>query len=702
MSEQKQAEKILLEKLNKALEKRGYQYEMPLGRGSFGLVVKARELNAPEESTYAIKCLSLVNGETAKYRKRELKILQENGIKHENIVKYGKYFSITIDKIPYLCITMECCRVHLKAFIYNNKLGDAEIIKTQGPPRFYQHVFPQILRGLKAIHDAHWVHRDIHLSNILIANPNPEEIGDITIKIADFGLARHIRPTTSESLLLTESSKLEKLSTNIGNKDFRAPELDDGYYDYKVDLYSAGIVLYFLSRYLEVQGQWKDEIKAFVQGRRSSEYLHHQDDKHLVRLISLLMQNQEKRPCAKEALKIAEKLGESGEHVASQMLVEPKQLEFLVKKYGERASDRRWIKATILTLSNLKAEIEKCTGIKADSQELQQQVKDAELINIKSDEDVEHIFKETPVFIIASDSTKTENRNVKKFRVKKLGESTWERCSTPDNTLSSLKAAIQHCLGVEVESQKLEQQQTTASGKDRTIAIRTDQNVEEMFESAEKKQDPVEIVVSDADGEEIMQNKTKTFWITKAGEWTSKRCSIQECTLLSFKEEITRQTGIPTDLQVLNQLKIIHKYDRYVPIDCDKDVDNMFRSAEESPDVYVNSEHMSVSESENQTDGGNDPEKTFFIQKRGLRECTRLTMKENALNLSCLKEEIEKITKIETKSQGLHEKTTINGELALINITTDDDVKMVGKTGGDSVILVSHTASIKGSDMMFL
>ena len=703
MNEQKQAEKILLEKLGKALGKRGYQYEMPLGRGSFGLVIKAKDLNETVVNTYAIKCLPLVYGETAKYRERELEFLRTKGFEHKNIVKYGKYWSITIDKSQFLCISMECCRVNLKRFIYNNKMGGAEIIISQGPPRFYQRVFRQILEGLDAIHDMGWVHRDIHPLNILIANPNPENIGDITIKIADFGLARHIRPTTSESSLLTEGSKLEKLSTNIGNEDFRAPELDDGCYDYKVDLYSAGIVLYFLSRYLEVQGQWKDEIKAFVEGRRSSEDLYHQDDKHLVRLISLLMQKRGKRPTAKEALKIAEKLGEPGEHVESQTLVEPKKLQFLVRKYGERAFDRCWMKVTILTLSNLKAEIEKCTGIQADSQILYQKINDAELINIKSDQNVEFIFNEKkPVVIIASDFTKIEHHDLK-FRVKKLGGSTWERCSTPDNTLSSLKKAIQHCLGVKVESQKLEQQQTTASGKDRTIAIRTDENVEEMFTSAEKKQDPVEIVVSDVDGEEIMQNKTKTFWITKTGESTSKRCSIQECTLSSFKEEITRQTGIPTDLQVLNQLKIIHNYDRYVPIDCDKDVHDMFRSAEkESPvDVFV-SGPTSVSESENQTDGGNDAEKTFFIQKQGLCDSTRLRIKQDALNLSSLQEEIEKITNIEKNSQVLHEKTTINGELELISITTDDDVQMVGKIGGDSVIHVSHTASIKGSDVMFL
>ena len=92
---------------------------------------------------------------------------------------------------------MELCTDNLEMSVYNNEMGGVEIIKNQGPPRFYQHVFPQILKGLDAIHSVGLIHRDISVSNILIANPTPSQIRDIIVKIAEFGLATDIEPELS-------------------------------------------------------------------------------------------------------------------------------------------------------------------------------------------------------------------------------------------------------------------------------------------------------------------------------------------------------------------------------------------------------------------------------------------------------------------------------------------------------------------------
>jgi hypothetical protein len=49
--------------------------------------------------------------------------------------------------VQQLYIQMELCSVNLGIFIYD--MGGAEMIKSEGLPRFYQQVFPQILNGLK-------------------------------------------------------------------------------------------------------------------------------------------------------------------------------------------------------------------------------------------------------------------------------------------------------------------------------------------------------------------------------------------------------------------------------------------------------------------------------------------------------------------------------------------------------------------------
>ena len=81
---------------------------------------------------------------------------------------------------------MELCSVNLGEFIYENNMGGPEIIRADGSPRLYKKVFPQILNGLDAIHSIGWVHRNLHPGNILIANPNPQQIKDIVVKIANF------------------------------------------------------------------------------------------------------------------------------------------------------------------------------------------------------------------------------------------------------------------------------------------------------------------------------------------------------------------------------------------------------------------------------------------------------------------------------------------------------------------------------------
>lgn len=85
-----------LEKLKHDLQRRDYQYEMQLGKGSYSsAVIKAEYLPSKdatglEESNkkYAIKILPIVYGERAKYRARELEFLENKAYPHKNIVKY--------------------------------------------------------------------------------------------------------------------------------------------------------------------------------------------------------------------------------------------------------------------------------------------------------------------------------------------------------------------------------------------------------------------------------------------------------------------------------------------------------------------------------------------------------------------------------------------------------------------------------------
>jgi len=90
-------------------------------------------------------------------------------------------------------------------------------------------VMKQLLEALIYLENKGIIHRDLKLENILLVNKED----DCLIKLADFGL----------------SVTLENLDPKVrcGTPGYVAPEiLADEKYDEKVDIFSAGVILYIL------------------------------------------------------------------------------------------------------------------------------------------------------------------------------------------------------------------------------------------------------------------------------------------------------------------------------------------------------------------------------------------------------------------------------------------------------------------------
>ncbi len=86
--------------------------------------------------------------------------------------------------------------------------------------------FPQVLRGLKFIHSANVLHRDMKPSNLLV-NANCD------LAICDFGLARGV-----------ELEYEDELTEYVVTRWYRAPELlcDSTHYGKTVDVWSVGCI----------------------------------------------------------------------------------------------------------------------------------------------------------------------------------------------------------------------------------------------------------------------------------------------------------------------------------------------------------------------------------------------------------------------------------------------------------------------------
>lgn len=155
-----------------------------------------------------------------------------------------------------LCIQMEYCdRQSLRQYI------DETVTLYLNPTDVWR-IFSEILCGLKYIHDFKLIHRDIKPMNVFLTSSGG-------VKIGDFGLAtfelinsktKTLVPAASNSLEMTFSPDRTKdagdlqQTRDIGTQLYMAPELfmdaraknehKAAPYTSKIDIYSAGIVLF--------------------------------------------------------------------------------------------------------------------------------------------------------------------------------------------------------------------------------------------------------------------------------------------------------------------------------------------------------------------------------------------------------------------------------------------------------------------------
>jgi serine/threonine-protein kinase len=142
---------------------------------------------------------------------------------HPNVV--AVYDQGTHDGLPYL--VME--------YVRGKTLRDMLAEERRLAPDEALAIIEQMLAAIAAAHRSGVIHRDVKPENVLIAaSPTGTSLADAVIKVADFGLARAVEASATDSdgqLLATVA--------------YVAPELvSDGEADPRSDVYSVGIVLF--------------------------------------------------------------------------------------------------------------------------------------------------------------------------------------------------------------------------------------------------------------------------------------------------------------------------------------------------------------------------------------------------------------------------------------------------------------------------
>ncbi|OHT17382.1 hypothetical protein TRFO_41037 [Tritrichomonas foetus] len=202
-----------------------FKIDREIGRGSYATVYSATLIQPypPLEvgSRVAIKSISTSRISSAQEKEKlENEISLMKSLNHPHIVKlYG------VERLrSYYFLVMEYCNDgDLIHFLHSNGKGLDESVVID--------FMAQIGSGLSYLHHHQIVHRDLKPHNILISKSDE---GQHSLKIADFGFARFLRPS-------------DLAETICGSPIYMAPEIQFGsHYSAQVDMWSLGVIIFEL------------------------------------------------------------------------------------------------------------------------------------------------------------------------------------------------------------------------------------------------------------------------------------------------------------------------------------------------------------------------------------------------------------------------------------------------------------------------
>eukprot|EP00917_Polyrhabdina_sp_WS-2016_P023088 GHVP01049994.1.p1 GENE.GHVP01049994.1~~GHVP01049994.1.p1 ORF type:complete len:527 (+),score=116.82 GHVP01049994.1:1766-3346(+) len=193
-----------------------YQGLKVLGKGSFGEVILCRERQSKSE--VAVKVISKKSMKNAPKKEallKEVDLLKQ--LDHPNIMKLFEFFEDS--GYYYLVSELYTGGELFDEIISRKKFSEIDAAK----------LFRQIMSGIAYMHKMNIVHRDLKPENLLLADKTPTA----NIKIIDFGLSTYTDPQ-------------QRLKDKIGTAYYIAPEVLQGNYSEKCDIWSAGVILYIL------------------------------------------------------------------------------------------------------------------------------------------------------------------------------------------------------------------------------------------------------------------------------------------------------------------------------------------------------------------------------------------------------------------------------------------------------------------------
>ena len=261
---------------------KNYSFEKEIGKGFFGKVSIVMPKN-DKNKKYACKSIdkSKLNAIKISNLLREIETLSL--VDHPNIVKFYETYN---DQNSFHIIMELCTGGDLFSRGYRDRISH----KKKYNEKDACHLIFKITSAIVHCHSLGIVHRDLKPENILFENCS--QFSDI--KIIDFGLSR-------------KYLREDDLHSVVGSPFYVAPEVLDGIYDEKCDVWSIGILTYCLL-YGSPPFVSSNKEEVFNKIRHQPLKFSHDHDEQISKSAKMfiyteLTKNQKKRPTAQELLK---------------------------------------------------------------------------------------------------------------------------------------------------------------------------------------------------------------------------------------------------------------------------------------------------------------------------------------------------------------------------------------------------------------
>ncbi|CAD1475311.1 unnamed protein product, partial [Heterotrigona itama] len=186
----------------------------------------------------------------------------------------------------FLYIQMQLCqRLSLREWLKMQSMRDY---------RHVLHIFHQIVDAVEYVHLQGLIHRDLKPSNIFFSFDNKIKVGDfgLVTAIAEGYNEAHTPSSENEDITLKSSLHTAYVGTHL----YMSPEQINGQgYNYKVDIYSLGIILFELLIPFDTEMERVDVLRNLRKSVFPNNFSHNYPDEYNL-LAMMLDENPSKRP----------------------------------------------------------------------------------------------------------------------------------------------------------------------------------------------------------------------------------------------------------------------------------------------------------------------------------------------------------------------------------------------------------------------